>query len=713
MRRMLLRQLQNPINPTTVMNPRTADQKSNRLESRLLSMLRHGEMLRFVFIRTDDKRMAVSLEGSGADHSGLMQRISTILQASSGEGYVFRSDANSVLESNDSIGEQVGQSLVEIIPHTHTLRRLRRAPLGFTGIGSAGEPIDEDLLRVPDFPVNGGPCLVDYPAALLSGAPTISAMQIEFTRIALPETLSRLVASALEEDIQLRREIHGAELPATARSSFLALWWSRRSGWVLRCRVALKCNQPIPSGTLEVLGRELFGAECRIVPESENAPENSASLESSLGEAYPDGWSFPAILPPIEESSTLTAERIHNRRMPALPSTGVLAGIADGKEVCLPEAARDRHVYVAGATGTGKSTLLRRLIKADLKRKEGLVLLDPHGDLYHEILATIPKSRRGDVVTIDPTSDKSSIAFNVLDFRKDRFLKQRSEFLVGELIRFFREAWDTPEAFGPMFEIYFRNALRLLIHQENKLLTLMDFERVFADREFRKELLSQCTDKSVCQFWTEVAEKTGGEISLANITPYITCKVSVLTQSGFVSDMISQPTDELRLEERINRGGIILVNLNKGLLGANESRLLGVLLTMQIFAAGLKRSTLPMKERRPVNVYIDEFQNFISDNVASMLSEARKFGLRMNLANQTLCQLNAGRGRQNLLETVLGNVGTMIVFRLGIPDAERLRPFLKPYTPEQIQDLPNFHALVRLLDENGPIGPLVMKTLKD
>ena len=201
-------------------------------------------------------------------------------------------------------------------------------------------------------------------------------------------------------------------------------------------------------------------------------------------------------------------------------------------------------------------------------------------------------------------------------------------------------------------------------------------------------------------------------MSLANMAPYITSKISVLTQSGFISEMIGQPKDELRLEERLNRGGIILVNLNKGLLGANESRLLGVLLTMQIFAAGLRRSTLPVRERRSVNVYIDEFQNFVSDNIASMLSEARKFGLRMNLANQTLCQLKSGRGRQDLLETVLGNVGTMICFRLGIPDAERLRPFLNPFTPEQIQDLPNFHAFVRLLDENGPIGPFIMKTLK-
>jgi len=688
-----------------------ADLKVSRLESRLLSMLRPGEMLRFVFVPTDDKRMVVSLEGSGADRLGLMQRISTILHASRGDGYVFRDEGRTPHRTARSVSNRASGTFVEIIPNTHILHRLRRAPLGFTG-REATESDDENLLRVPDFPANGSQILVDYPAALLAEAPAISAMQIEFTRVFLPDSLARLTGGALEEDIDLRRAIHGAELPATARSAFLALWWCRRSGWVIHCRVKVKRSQPIPTGTLEVLGREIFGAECRIVAETVSLPVDFAHLETSLGEAYPDGWPFPAILPPVEESGSLTAERIHNRRMPALPSCGIIAGIADGNNVRIPESARDRHVYIAGATGTGKSTLLRRLIKADLKRKEGLVLLDPHGDLYHDILGAIPKSRRGDVVTIDPTSASGSIAFNVLDFPKDRFLTRRSEFLVGELIRFFREAWDNPHAFGPCFEAYFRNALKLMIHQETKLLTLMDFERVFTDREFRKELLAECTDKSVCGFWTHVAEKAGGDSSLANMTPYITCKVSILTQSGFLSEMICQPTDELRLEDRINRGGIILVNLNKGLLGANESRLLGVLLTMQIFAAGLNRSILPICKRRPVNIFIDEFQHFVSDNVASMLSEARKFGLRMNLANQTFGQLNAGHGRQNLLETILGNVGNMIVFRLGIPDAERLRPFLKPYTPEQIQDLPNFHALVRLLDENGPIGPLIMKTLK-
>ena len=234
---------------------------------------------------------------------------------------------------------------------------------------------------------------------------------------------------------------------------------------------------------------------------------------------------------------------------------------------------------------------------------------------------------------------------------------------------------------------------------------------VMADDEFRQSLLKRCPEKSVVQFWKEVAERTTGDYRLANFIPYIASKLNSLVQAGFLADMLCSKRNDLRIGERMDRGQIILVNLNKGLLGSHESRLLGTILIMEIFAAGLARSAQPESKRRPVNVYVDEFQNFVSDNVAAMLSEARKFGLRLTLANQTLAQLNANPGRQNLLEAVLGNVGNMILFRLGVPDADRLRMFLAPFSPEEMQELPNFHALARLLTAEGPVRPLIMQTL--
>jgi hypothetical protein len=680
------------------------DPQARMLESRLLSMLRSGEMLRFVFTRDTRNRFSLALEGGGPDPCAFAQRIGMLLDASRRDGFTFHGDP--VVEMS-TLEEKNQKIWFELLPAAHEIHRLGRGQLGFAADSSA--IIHDPSIWVPAFPSCEVPRLAEHPVDLLSEIPAVNKLELEFGFMRLPDDQVDLVAEALEQEIELKRAIRGADFPASPITTFLGLWWSRRSGWQVRCRVALDSKLEMPRGALEMLGREIFGVECRLLGPSDKTPHHGAF---SLSQMFPDGWSFPTLLPPTNRSGMMAAERLHNRHLPALPEQGILIGRANDNDVRLPAAARDRHVYMVGATGTGKTTLLKRLILDDLQRDEGLVLLDPHGDLFQEIQQAVPERRRAALISIDPASGKRAIPFNVLDFPRDRFLNRRSQFLVGELVRFFREAWgENPDAFGPMFEFYFSNALRLLIHQKGKVFTLMDFERVFSDTGFRKELLESCSDPMVCSFWKGVAEKAGGEASLANVAPYIISKMAILTQSGYVSEMISQADDMLCLEDRLNQGGIILVNLNKGLLGATECRFLGVILTMQIFAAGLKRSTLPPSARRPVNIYIDEFQNFVSDNVASMLSEARKFGLRLNLANQTLSQLNAKRGRQDLLEAVLGNVGNMIAFRLGVPDAQRLRPFLKPYTPEQMQDLPNFHALIRILDEEGPIGPFIMKTL--
>jgi hypothetical protein len=686
------------------MNP---DPKTKKIESRLLSMLRPGEVLRFVYLRDARNRFSLSLEGNGPDSCALAQRIGVLLEAARRDGLSFLGD--STMASSAAEAEKEPSACFEIMPTAIELSRLEKTHLGFLADDKHTHLVHEPKLLVPAFSSSEGPSLADHPVDLLAEISEVIRLEIEFTGMRLPVGHADAVARALEEQIDLKRKIRGANFPADPVTTFLGLWWSRLTGWQLRCRVALADGATAPIGTLEVLGREIFGVECRIMePSVPSSPTDGISLV----QMFPDGWSFPSFLPPANRSAMLVAERTHNRQLPALPDSGILIGRADGISVRLPSSARNRHLYMVGATGTGKTTLLKMLILDDIKRNEGLILIDPHGDLYAEILAAVPKRRRASLVAIDPSSGQRAISFNLLDIPRDHFLKRRAQFLAGELLSFFREAFsENPDAFGPMFELYFNNTIRLLIHQTGKVHTLMDFQRVFSNAEFRKQLIETCTEPEVVSFWKGVAEKVNGDASLSNISPYIISKMALLTQSGYVSEMIGQPDDMLCLEERLNKGGIILVNLNKGLLGAVECRFLGIMLTMQIFTAGLKRSTLPLDKRKPVNIYIDEFQNLVSDNLASMLSEARKFGLRLNLANQTLSQLNARRGRQDLLETVLGNVGNMISFRLGVPDAQRLRPFLKPFTPEQMQDLPNYHALVRILDDEGPIGPFVMKTL--
>ncbi len=186
-------------------------------------------------------------------------------------------------------------------------------------------------------------------------------------------------------------------------------------------------------------------------------------------------------------------------------------------------------------------------------------------------------------------------------------------------------------------------------------------------------------------------------------------RLRILARVSAVDDMIRQKENALELDARLQRGGVVLANLDKGLLGHTGSRLLGTLLTTELFSVGLRRSRMDATDRAPVNVYIDEFQNFVSPTVGDMFAEARKFGLRLHVANQTLGQLS--QSRDNLTHSVLGNVGNQIFFRVGVQDTGDLEPFFHPFTRGRMQELPNYRAFVRLMTCNGPLRPFIMQTL--
>jgi len=587
---------------------------------------------------------------------------------------------------------------------------------------------------------------------LISGVEEIAAFEMEFTRFDLGAEFVKPLEDALRLH-SIANQVAGSALGKSSLPEIMiALWLSRRSGWRVTIRALIEPGASVPHAALEMAGRDLLCCECEVVNCADGGPRRD---EYDLSGCFPRGWPFPAILPTPDSSESLVARRLHNPSIPNLPKDGLVIGAAEGVKVRLPIQSRDRHTYIVGATGTGKSTLLSRMIREDIKRGEGVILLDPHGDLYREVRDTVPPKRRKDLFLIDPCEERGLPGLNILDIPPSRFRHRHAAFLVGELFRFFDEMWDMRDAGGPIFEMYFRNTLLLMCLQdagpsvpreggpkitvlkwegadellreilgktpatspaessvvgdEDYPLNLGDFTRVMTDDKFRKALLRRCPEKSVVRFWSDVAEKTTGDHRLANYVPYIVSKINGFVQTGFVADMLCSRKNDLRIGERIDRKEIILVNLNKGLLGAYESRLLGTILMMELFAAGLGRSARPKSKRTPVNVYVDEFQNFVSDNVAAMLSEARKFGLRLTLANQTLAQLKANPGKQDVLETVLGNVGNIVLFRLGVLDAVRLQMILAPFSPQEMQELPNYHAMVRLQTREGPIRPIIMR----
>lgn len=718
----------------------------NSPEQHLLSILRAGDMIRFVLIAGAQGKLDFSVEGApAAEDNGMMaERLALALRALRDAGFDFNVGGESTSLPSVRRGSRKHplKSMLEIRPHPLLLSGLSEGVLGF----SSEYPTSARAVTLPSFHAFEEIRLFRSVANVLLEVPEIMRFEVEFTRFDLPGACVKPLERVLT--LHSLSGVVPEDRPSKQRA-FLSLWLLHRSGWRVKARAWT--GPQVPSAALEIIGRDIFSCDCDVLSSKDISPGEG---DIDLSACYPRGWHFLSILPPPEVFSKLAASRLHNSSLPDLPRAGFQIGTADGEEVRLPQESRDRHNFICGATGSGKSTLLQRMIVEDIKRGEGVILLDPHGDLFRAVREAVPKNREKDVFIIDPEMNEKPPGLNILDIPQSPFRNRHAAFVVGELLGFFSEMWNMRSAGGPMFELYFRNTILLMCLIEKAVpesqekdnsfackgsaeevlqkllsdevsetketpaeeiiqlpLNLSHFSRVLVDKKFRESLLERCSDKSVVEFWKDVAVKAGGECSLANMVPYIISKINGMVQSGFVADLLCAQRNKFRLAGRMRRGEIILINLNKGLLGGHESRLLGTILMMEIFAAGLQRSVLKEEQRRPVNVYVDEFQNFVSDNVAVMLSEARKFGLRLTLANQTLAQLKANPGRQDLLETVLGNVGTMILFRLGVPDADRLRLFTEPFTRQEMQDLPNYHALVRLLSADGPLRPLVMKTM--
>ncbi len=283
--------------------------------------------------------------------------------------------------------------------------------------------------------------------------------------------------------------------------------------------------------------------------------------------------------------------------------------------------------------------------------------------------------------------------------------------IVNEMIKIFDHLYDLRQTDGPMFELYMRNALLLVVDNDAPG-TLMDVPRVFEDKDYRDYLKCICKNPLVVRFWSEQAERAGGESALANIAPYITSKLNQFTHNALLRPIIGQCKSTIDFRQLMDHRQILLVNLSKGLLGELDTPMLRMLLIGKLFFAAMGRVDVPEAQRTPFHWYVDEFQNFTTGTVAHLLSESRKFGIRLTLANQNMAQLNRGYCRDSLIEAVLGNVGNLLVFRMGAADAEKLVTYTRPELGSQdLQYLPDFHAVARLLKHNTPLRPFVFQTL--
>jgi len=389
---------------------------------------------------------------------------------------------------------------------------------------------------------------------------------------------------------------------------------------------------------------------------------------------------------------------------------GTLLGInvsrGEEKKIYLTDKDRLRHFYVIGQTGTGKTNLLKNMILQDIENGDGCCFIDPHGSDVQDILANIPEERWKDVIYFDPGYTKRVMGLNMLEY-DERYPEQKT-FVVNELFSIFQKLYGgVPESMGPMFEQYFRNAATLVLEDPESGSTLLDISRVLADAKFREMKLSKSKNPVVNQFWREIASKAKGEGQLENIVPYITSKFDVFLANEIMRPIVAQQKSTFNFRKIMDEKKILLVNLSKGKLGDINSNLLGLILVGKILIAALSRTEISEGSDNPFYLYIDEFQNVTTDSISTIFSEARKYKLSLNVAHQFIAQLD-----DKIKDSVFGNVGSIASFRVGSEDAEFLEKQFEPvFTANDLINIDNFNAYVRILSNGRPVKPFNIKAI--
>jgi hypothetical protein len=391
-----------------------------------------------------------------------------------------------------------------------------------------------------------------------------------------------------------------------------------------------------------------------------------------------------------------------------LPDHGILLGTNVHRNIKTPiritQEDRLRHFYVIGQTGTGKTTLLKTMIRQDILNGEGVCMIDPHGSDIQEVLSFIPEERYEDVIYFDPSYTERPMGLNMLEF--DRRFPEQKTFVVNEMLSIFNKLFDMKTAGGPMFEQYFRNAVMLVIEDPESGSTLLDVSRVLSDKTYRELKLSRCKNPIVIQFWREIAGKAGGEASLANIVPYITSKFDVFLSNEIMRPIVSQEKSSFDFRDIMDNKKILLVNLAKGRLGDINSNLIGLIVVGKILMAALSRVDSFGEELNPFYLYIDEFQNVTTDSISTILSEARKYKLSLTVAHQFIAQLD-----EKIKNSVFGNVGSMSVFRVSSEDAQYLeKQFAPVFSAKDLMNIDNHNSYVKMLANGRPVKPFSMET---
>ncbi len=365
---------------------------------------------------------------------------------------------------------------------------------------------------------------------------------------------------------------------------------------------------------------------------------------------------------------------------------------------------RRQHIYILGKSGTGKSSLMFNMIHQNILNGEGVCMVDPHGENVEHVLASIPPDRVKDVVYFNPADTDFHIGFNVLELVDSKYKHLVSSGLMGIFTKIWANAWSA------RMEYILNNAILALLDTPGS--TLLGIPRMLVDKEYRQKIIGNLKDPVIKAFWVHEYEAWQDKFRNEAIAP-IQNKVGQFLSTSIIRNVVGQSKSTINIFDIMNEGKIFLVNVSKGRIGEDNSKLLGGMIITKIQLAAMERVRIPEDERKDFYLYVDEFQNFVTDSFASILSEARKYRLNLTVAHQYTAQL-VTRESSAMRDSIFGNVGTMIVFRVGSDDADFLeKEFAPEFTPEDIVNLPNYKVYMKLMIDGITSRPFSAKTMPE
>jgi len=402
---------------------------------------------------------------------------------------------------------------------------------------------------------------------------------------------------------------------------------------------------------------------------------------------------------------------LYSKTAPApaeIPQEGLYLGMSTFRGIKRPvyisEKDRQRHMYIIGKTGTGKSEFLKDLIMQDINTGKGLCFMDPHGDAVEDILKLIPPDRAEDVIYFRPSDVQRPMGLNLLEAKTE----DQKHFVSTSVINMMYKLFDPHKTgiVGPRFEHAVRNAMLTAMCEPGT--TFIEVMRILTDSKYVQELLPKVQDPIVRRYWTDQIAQTS-DFHKSEVLDYITSKFGRFVTNKMIRNLIGQSESSFNFREVMDEGKILLVNLSKGELGEENSSFLGLVLVPRILMAAMSRSDVSQEQRKDFYLYVDEFQNFATPDFAQILSEARKYKLNLTVANQFIGQID-----EEVKAAIFGNVGTMISYRVGVTDANYLaNEFTPTFSEDDLLNIDKYNVYIKTIVDNEPVPPFSMNLFKD